>query len=221
MVKRKRNTAKRKNIKRQNVIQLALSLLIIILINIVSSFIFTRFDLTSEKRYTLSPATKKLLKNLNDIVFFRVYLEGDFPAGFKHSHNETKEMLDEFRAYSPFIQYEFINPSANKDKKVADDTYKLLMEKGLEPTNLQVKNTGGISQQIIFPAAMVSYKDHELPMQLLMSQLGAPAEEQLNNSIQALEYNLSNTIRKLTINIKPKIAFIEGHGELINILQAI
>ncbi len=212
MVKNKKDI--KKNIKRQNMIQLSLSLLIIILINIISSFVFTRIDLTSEKRYTLSPATKNLLKNLKDIVFFRVYLEGEFPAGFKRLHNETKEMLDEFRAYSGNIQYEFVNPSANKDGKATNDTYKLLMEKGLEPTNLQVKSNGGTSQQIIFPAAIVAYKDRELPLQLLMTQMGAPAEEQLNNSIRALEYNLSNTIRKLTVVVKPKVAFIEGQGEL-------
>ena len=135
---------KKKNIKKNNIIQLGLSLLIIIFVNVISSYVFTRFDLTSEKRYSLSPATKKLLKNLNDIVFFKVYLEGDFPAGFKRLHNETKEMLDEFRAYTDNIQYEFIDPSSNKSKKAANDTYKLLVEKGLEPTNLQVNNKGGI-----------------------------------------------------------------------------
>ena len=135
-------TTKKKNIKRNNIIQLGLSLLIIIFVNVISSYVFTRFDLTSEKRYSLSPATKKLLKNLNDIVFFKVYLEGDFPAGFKRLHNETKEMLDEFRAYTDNIQYEFIDPSSNKNKKATNDTYKLLVEKGLEPTNLQVNNKG-------------------------------------------------------------------------------
>lgn len=205
---------KKSNIKRNNLIQLSLSLLVIILINIISSFVFTRFDLTSEKRYSLSPATKKLLHDLNDIVYFKVYLEGDFPAGFKRLHNETKEMLDEFRAYSDKIQYEFINPSSGSNKKAVNDTYKLLIEKGLQPTNLQVKNTGGASQQIIFPSAIVSYRENEMPLQLLMSQYGSTPETQLNNSIQALEYNISNTIRKLTVKIKPSIAFITGNGEL-------
>ena len=205
---------KKKNIKRNNIFQLGLSLLIIIFINVISAYVFTRFDLTSEKRYSLSPATKKLLTGLNDIVFFKVYLEGDFPAGFKRLHNETKEMLDEFRAYSDNIQYEFIDPSSNKNKKATNDTYKLLVEKGLNPTNLQVNNKGTSSQQIIFPAAIVTYRNKEIPLQLLMTQMGAPAEEQLNNSIQALEYNISNTIRKLTVRNKPKVAFIQGHGEL-------
>jgi ABC-2 type transport system permease protein len=207
-------------IKRNNIIQLLLSLLIIILFNLISSFIFTRFDLTSEKRYTLSPATKQLLKNLDDIVFFKVYLEGDYPAGFKRLHNETKEMLDEFRAYSDNIHYEFINPSEGNNKKTVNDTYRLLVEKGLQPTSLEVNNNTGTSKQLIFPSALVTYKNNELPLQLLMSQMGAPAEEQLNNSIQSLEYNIANSIRKLSVSFKPKIAFIRGQGELDKFLTA-
>ncbi len=205
---------KKKGIKQQNITQLILSLIIIILINIISSFVFTRFDLTSEKRYTLSDATKNQLKNLDDIVYFKIYLEGDFPAGFKRLKNETKEMLDEFRAYSDNIQYEFINPLKNKDKKSINKIYKQLVEKGLEPTDLHVKNTGASSQQIIFPGALVSYKGKELALQLLITQIGTFPEAVLNNSIQVLEYNISSIIRKLTIIKKPKIAFITGHGEL-------
>ena len=89
---------------------MVLGLIVIISLNIIASFYFTRFDLTSEKRYTLSDATKTLIKELDDIVYFKVYLDGDFPAGFKNLRNETKEMLDEFRAYNKNIQYEFINP---------------------------------------------------------------------------------------------------------------
>ena len=205
---------KKKNIKRQNLIQLGLSLVFIILLNIVGSFVFTRFDLTSEKRYTLSDATKKMLKNLDDIVYFKIYLEGDFPAGFKRLHKETQEMLDEFRAYSKNVQYEFINPSANPNKKIVENLYKQLMTKGLTPTNLQVKTKEGSSQQIIFPGAIVSYEERDVPLTLLNSQVGVPAEEVLNNSIQALEYNIASAIKKLTVKEKPSVAFIEGHGEL-------
>ena len=88
-------TDKKKNIKRSNIIQLFLGIVIIMLVNIIAGFIFTRFDLTAEKRYSLSPATKKILKGLKDDVLFKVYLEGDLPPGFRRLANETKEMLDE------------------------------------------------------------------------------------------------------------------------------
>jgi ABC-2 type transport system permease protein len=204
----------RKNIKRNNLFQLASGIVIILLVNIIGYFAFTRFDLTSERRYSLSEPTRKLLKSLDDIVYFQVYLEGEFPAGFKRLKRETREMLDQFRAYSDNIQYEFINPSASPDQKENNEVYRRLVERGLNPTDLQVKTSDGQSQQIIFPGAIVTYKNKELPLELLISQMGVSPEEVLNNSIQNLEFNLANTIRKLTVSIKPKIAFIQGHGEL-------
>jgi len=202
---------------RSNLIQLVLGLIIIVLINIISSFVFTRFDLTSEGRYSLSSATKELLSEVDDIIYFKVYLDGDFPAGFKRLRRETREMLDEFRAYSNNIEYEFINPSVSEDAKTRNSIYEQLITKGLNPTDLQVKSKGGMSQQIIFPGAIVSFKGKEMPLQLLISQVGVPPEGVLNSSIQALEFNIANAIKKLTVKSKMKIAFIEGHGELSEI----
>jgi len=202
--------------KRNSLVQLVLGIVIIILANIIGSFVFTRFDLTSEKRFSLSPATKELLKKTDDIVYFRVYLEGDFPAGFKRLRNSTKEMLDEFRAYNKNIQYEFVNPSQSNDEKERNDTYQLLTEKGLQPTDLQVSTKGGRKQQVIFPGAIVNYKSNELAVELLNSQIGISPEEVLNNSIQALEFRLAGAIRDLTVVMKPRVAFIRGHGELGN-----
>jgi len=207
-------TDKKRNIRRSNITQLILGLIIIFLINIISSFVFTRADLTSERRYSLAPATKKLLKELKDVVFFKVYLEGDLPLGFRRLANETKEMLDEFRAYSNNIQYEFVDPSTNPNAKERNDAYRLLIERGLQPTDLRVNKKGQSSQLIIFPGAIVSFKTREVPMQLLMTQVGQEPAKVLNNSIQSLEYNLASTIQQLNKTFKPRIAFIQGHGEL-------
>jgi ABC-2 type transport system permease protein len=205
---------KKKNIKWGNITWLLLSMAIIILLNIIASFVFTRFDLTAEKRYSLAPATKKLLKKLDDVVFFKVYLYGDLPPGFQRLSNETREMLDEFRAYSENIQYEFVNPSENPNAKDRNDAYRLLVERGLQPTDLRVNDKGASSQRIIFPGAMVSYHGKEIPIQLLMAQLQQDPNKVLNNSIQSLEYNLASAIKNLTTAIKPRIAIIEGQGEL-------
>ena len=102
---------KRKNLKKSQLVSFFVILVLIVVINVIGSFVFTRFDLTAEKRYTLSETTKDALRQLDDYVYFKVYLEGDFPPGFKKLRRETKEMLDEFRAYSKYIDYEFINPS--------------------------------------------------------------------------------------------------------------
>jgi ABC-2 type transport system permease protein len=205
---------KKRDVKRNNLIQLGFGIMIIVLINVIGFYVFTRFDLTSEKRYSLSKPTIKTLKNLEDIVFFQIYLEGEFPAGFKRLRRETREMLDQFRAYSDNIEYEFINPSASLDQQEREAVHQQLSERGLNKTILNVKTKDGSSQQIIFPGAIVSYKNKEIPLELLNSQMGVPPEEVLNNSIQNLEFNFVSAIRKLSVVTKPAIAFIEGHGEL-------
>lgn len=205
---------KKRNIRQAEIIQILLILAGIVIVNVISSYLFTRFDLTSEKRYTLSDATKEILTELDDIVYFKVYLEGEFPAGFKRLKRETRELLDEFRAYNKNIQYEFINPSASEDPEERNNTYQLLMQAGLNPTNLQVKTKTGLDQQVIFPGTIINYRNKEVPVELLDAQINVPPEAVLNNSIQNLEFKFANAIDQLSRKVKPSIAFIEGHGEL-------
>ena len=206
---------KHKNIKVQNLLQLVLVAGIIILANIISSYVFTRMDLTGDKRFTISEASKKTLGKLKDVVFVRVYLEGDFPPGFQKLHDATREMLDELRNYSNGnLEYEFINPSSNPDREERNKFYHQLAEKGLQPTNLESKSNEGTSQKIIFPGALISFSTQEVPVQLLKDQIGVSNVQMLNNSIQNLEYEIVNGIKKATDPYKPAIAFIEGQGEL-------
>lgn len=205
---------RRRSLKSQNIIRLILLLLILAGVNIISSFVFTRFDLTSEKRFTLSPVTKNLVANLKDVVYVKIYLDGDFPPAFKRLQSATREMLDELRAYSNGnIEYEFINPSENPDQQERNKLYQQLVSRGIQPTNLQAQNKEETSQQIIFPGAIVTYQGQELPLMLLQDQIGSSPEQMLNNSVQGLEYGFGNIIRKLTNKIPFQIAFIEGHGE--------
>lgn len=207
---------KRKNLKKSQLVSFLITLVLIVVINVIGSFVFTRFDLTAEKRYTLSETTKETLRQLDDYVYFKVYLEGDFPAGFKKLRRETKEMLDEFRAYSKYIDYEFINPSEGSDRNEIEEGYKLLYQAGLNPTNVIDQNPDGSTKQmIIWPGTLVSYgNDTEIAVDLLENQLGQSSEEALNASMQNLEFRLLDAIIKVTRAKKPSIAFIEGHGEL-------
>ena len=207
---------KRKNLKKNQIVTFLITIVIVVVVNVIGKYLFTRFDLTSEKRYTLSPTTKEILSNLNDYVYFKVYLEGDFPAGFKKLRRETKEMLDEFRAYSKYIDYEFINPAESTDDAERNETYKLLYQSGLNPTEMVFRNSDGSSQQmVIWPGALVSYRnDTEIPIDLLENQIGQSSEEALNASMQNLEFRLIDAVKKVTRLQKPQIAFIEGHGEL-------
>jgi ABC-2 type transport system permease protein len=194
---------------------LGAALIIIVLLNFIGGFIFHRFDLTAEKRYSLNPATKKLLKNLDDVVYFKIYLEGDFPSGYKRLRDEFKLMLDQFRAYAgDNIQYTFINPNQSPDPAQQKDFYTQLIKQGLPPNTINVRTEDGEKQQVIFPGALVSFREKTLPLIALKSQIGISPEEMLNNSIQNLEYEIAYTIRKLQTDFRTKIAFIEGHGEL-------
>ena len=204
----------RKNLKKNQIIAFAITLAIIVVVNIIGSFVYTRFDLTSEKRYTLSDTSKEILRNLDDYVYFRIYLEGEFPAGFKKLRKETKEMLDEFRAYSKFIDYDFINPSESNDAAERNETYKILYQSGLNPTELAIQSKDGAQQIVIWPGALVSYKNKEMPLDLLDTQVGKSSEAALNNSVQNLEYKFITAIKDLSQLKKANVAFIEGHGEL-------
>lgn len=205
---------KKRDPKFDNITQLIAGLVIIVLLNIIGTYLFTRFDLTSEKRYTLSRSTKQLLRETDDIIYFKVYLEGDLPSEFKRLSRSTHEMLDEFRAYSDNIQYEFINPIASEDAKARKDIQDRLTEQGLTPTDIAVRTKDGQKQQSIFPGALVTYKGKTIPVSLLANKMGAAPKDIINNSIQALEYNILSSIRKLSTQSKPRIAFTQGHGEL-------
>lgn len=216
MVKQQENRKKWNARKKADVTNLVTGILIILLLNYISGFVFERFDLTSEKRYSLSEPTKNVLTKLDDDVLFKVYLEGAFPSGFKRLRDATFEMLTELRAYSDgdHIEFEFINPSENPDPEIRNNVYRELYKQGLRPTDLEIKDGDGISQKIIWPGVIVTYKGREAAVDLLQSRLGAGPEEVLNSSIENLEYVLSNSIQKLMEPVMPTIGFIEGHGEL-------
>lgn len=208
------NTTRNEN-KRKNILELFLLLLILFLIGYLSSFFFFRLDLTTEKRYTLSSDTKKILKQMDDVAYFKIYLEGDLPVGFNRLRNSLKEMLDEFRAYAGVnIEYEFIDPSEETDNKIRNEFYKQLYESGLNPVNLQVKEKNGAnSEKIIWPGISVSYLGRETVVNLLVNYQGYSPEANLNASEQQLEFNCINAVHSLMSNYKKRIAFIEGHRE--------
>jgi ABC-2 type transport system permease protein len=188
---------------------------IIVLVNFFGSFVFHRFDLTSEKRFSLSPASIDLVKNLEDVVFVRVYLDGELPSEFKRLKDATKEMLDEFRAYSRGqIEYEFIDPSESPDEKERIEVYKKLTKEGLQYNNIRVEEADKISEKIIFPGAVFAYQAQSRPLQLLKSQMGVDKEVMINTSIQQLEYEISSTIRKMVNVNEKRIAFIDEYSAL-------
>jgi ABC-2 type transport system permease protein len=207
---------KRRKIRNQHIVELVITLVIIFLLNFIGSSYYYRFDLTTEKRYTLSPATKEILTGLDDIVYIKVYLDGELPSGFIRMKTAISELLDEFRWYSPAnIRYNFIDPLEDPDPGIRRNITAQLYKSGLQPTNIQVKQKDGSTmQKIIFPGAIISYAGVDIAVNLLKNNPGFDAEVNLNNSIQALEYEFISMIRNLNNEKVEKVAFIEGHGEL-------
>ena len=203
--------------KRQLIAETAIKAAILLLIGILSSYFHARFDLTADRRYSLSRPTKQMLQRIDDEILFRVYLDGELPAGFKRLQNSVREMLDEFRAYGgDNIQYEFVDPTENPNQQARERIFRELYQKGLDPTNLQVKEKdGSSSQKLIFPGIMVSYQGRDVAVNILKNHVSATAEANLQTSIQSLEYDLTFAINQLLNPESPIIGFLRGHGELL------
>lgn len=192
----------------------------IVLLNIAASFVFFRLDLTEEKRYSLSDATQSLLENLSvedsTDVFVKVYLDGEeLPAGFERLKRAVTETLEEFKIHGGTnINYKFINPNAETDKKKREEFYMELVKKGINPTNVVDNKNGRQIENIIFPYALVSAGGYEIPVLLLKGTQGKTAEEKLNQSNENVEYELATAIRKLTLKERKKIGFLAEFTKL-------
>jgi len=179
-----------------------------------AGFLFFRLDITQEKKYTLAPSTNTLLGELPDIVYIKLYLDGDLPASYLKLQKEIREMINEFRMVAgDNVQYEIINPSEHSNDKAKYDFYRQLAKKGVLPVSISENEQEGVSQKILFPGAILSYRGKEVPVNFLKSRMGAGTDEIVNASVETIEYELSNGIRKLTRTEKEKIAFLEGQGE--------
>ena len=207
----------RKTGKRSDILFFLMLTGVILSLNYIGSVKFFRIDLTAEQRFSLSDSTKAILRNLDDVVYVQCYLEGeDFPAGIKRLRNETREMLNEFRAYAGSnLEYEFINPFSDPDKTAQQKIIMQLVEDGLQPTNLQLQEEDGSKQSLIFPGALFSYKGRTVPLNLLRSQVNRDQEVVLNESIESLEYEFAKAIYILKGGATRKnLGLTVGHEEV-------
>lgn len=193
-------------------------LLAVIGVNILGSYVYFRVDLTAEKRYSLHTTTKEMLKKLDKELIVKIYLESDnLPIQFARLQKALTELLAEFDQYTKEdIFISFINPTEATDKEKRYSMYKYLQELGLKPFELQQSDVDSKESLLLFPSMVVSYNGMETGVNLLKKEATVLPGSELNiqNSIQSLEYELSNAIKKLSENQTRKVAFIEGHGEL-------
>ncbi len=205
----------KKNVFKNNKWNLAIVILGLIAINIIASFLYFRIDLTSEKRYSLSPTTKNVLKNLDDYVYFQVFLNGNLSPSYKRLQKTIIETLDEFKAYNKrLIKYDLIDPAKGKDEATLRNYLKELEYRGLVPSIDYEMSETGTSENVVWPCAIVTYKGREIPINFIYSNIPGSKEELINDAIENTEYKLIDGIYRITLQEKSKIAFIKGHGEL-------
>ncbi|MCA0931087.1 gliding motility-associated ABC transporter substrate-binding protein GldG [Lutimonas saemankumensis] len=178
--------------------------IVLVGLNIAGSFYYKRYDLTHDKRYTLSDETKRLISEIEKPLSIKVYLQGSFPAEFKRLQLETNQLLQEFNEINELIQFRFIDPMSSS---------KELVKKGLQPSRLTVQEDGKVSEEVIFPWAVVNYGNQEENVPLLVSALAPSQEQQLQNSIENLEYEFSNAIHKISQGKSKTIAVLKGNGQ--------
>lgn len=204
----------RRILRKQNIIQALLILLLIVVFNVLSSMVFFRLDLTKEKRFTITPISKSILKNLEDIVYIEVYLESDdLPVELVRYRKVVKEFLDNFSSYSNKVEVVFKNPFQEDDPNYNQEMYWQLYNKGLNPTYISQSNDGGKSEKMVFAAALVKYGGKEYPVNLINNNLTAGSDFK-GLSETELERDFIHAIWMLTGRELQKVAFLEGHKEL-------
>lgn len=199
--------------KRRTLLGLLAVIGIVVIVNILSSFFFYRIDLTKDKRHSLSKSTIEMLKNLEDRVYFRVYLKGkDQPADYQLFAKQVEQMLQTFRSYSKNVYYEFIDPIEGKTNEEINGILGEFVKKGLEPIPISREDAGGYSTHVVIPGAIVSYRNREYPAKVVVAD--PSGADWLKYSNEELEYNLVAPVRRLLKTEKPKVAYLDGHGEL-------
>lgn len=201
-----------KTTKNQNLQKFAMTLVVIIAINLLGHFVFKRFDLTRDQRYTLSETSADIINRVAEPLVIDVFLEGQFPPEFRRLQLETKQLLEEFSAYNANIKFNFVNPMENEEESV--ENMRMLYSKGLTPINITVDDKGKQSQEVVFPWAIANYGEKSAKIQLLKNMMGASTQEKVVSSVQHLEYAVAEAIQKLTTEKTKKIAVIKGVGQL-------
>ncbi len=190
-----------------------LLLFILFIINYLASLFHARLDLTKEKRYTLSKATKNLLQELDDEVQIDVFLKGDFPSGFRKLATSTKEFLGLLKdRNSDHIRYRFISPldEMSDGKTIYGDS---LVKMGAVPINLTVQKKSGESSNIIFPVAVLHYKNTQALVNLYPGASGRISQDEINSAEALMEYQFAHTLDKVIHEQKPSIGYAVGNGE--------
>ncbi|WP_348655438.1 gliding motility-associated ABC transporter substrate-binding protein GldG [uncultured Roseivirga sp.] len=192
-----------------------LAFVLLLVFNILAANFFYRYDLTEDKRYTLKPATKELLRQLEAPMTIEVLLAGDLPSGFERFRRAIKQTIEEFDVYKPgAINYFFVDPSAAEDAKTRNENIAYLMSQGFEPTRVFDTQDGKQIQKIIFPYVIVRYDGQAAGILLFKGAKGGNPNETINMAIENIEFELAVGIQRLANLNRKNIGMVRGHNEL-------
>lgn len=185
---------------------------IIVMLNLAGHFVFKRFDLTADKRYTLSQTSLNIVADVKEPLYIDVFLEGDFPGEFKKLQTETQQLLEEYKSQNSNIIFQFVNPLENEEEK--DSIMQSFVQRGLTPVNVTVNDKGQQTQEVVFPWAIATCGNRSVKVPLLKNMLGASTAEKVVSSVQHLEYAFANAINTVSKAKQKKVVIINGNGEL-------
>jgi gliding-associated putative ABC transporter substrate-binding component GldG len=185
---------------------------LLVVFNFAGNFFFKRFDLTADKRYTLSETSLTIIKEIKEPMYVDVFLEGNFPGEFKKLQTETQQLLEEFKAYNPNIIFQFVNPLEKEGER--EKIMQSFFDRGLTPLNVTMDEKGKQTQEVVFPWAVVSYGNKSTKVPLLKNMMGASTAQKIVSSVQHLEYAFANAFNTVSKTREKKIAILKGNGEL-------
>ncbi|MEC8634284.1 MAG: gliding motility-associated ABC transporter substrate-binding protein GldG, partial [Bacteroidota bacterium] len=200
---------------REQVIEWVLSTAIAGVVAWGCSFASFQLDFTEEKRFTMTEATQSLLESLEDEVFVTCYLTGDYPAQWKRLERAIRYQLEDMAAWSGGnLRFQFVDIYEIDDRQTIGQNEEKLVEQGLNYSRIAFTESGAQAFKTIWPAALISYQGKTEPVQFFRSEIPEPTESMIQGSINSLEYEVSRAMRKLIAQERPRIALIQGHGEL-------
>ncbi|KJJ39163.1 gliding motility protein GldG [Aequorivita vladivostokensis] len=194
---------------KKNIVSIAVLVGGLLLLNVLGNYFYKRFDLTQDKRFTLSAEAKEIVDYVDSPIIVDVFLKGNFPPEFRRLQSETEQLLEEFSAYNSNIKFDFINPTEK-----GNEAFQSQFEKfGLTPAQVSVTESGKQSTELVYPWALAHHDGKTVKIPLLKNQLGATSEERVNSSLQNLQYAFADGFKKLATQKSKKIAVLKGNGE--------
>ena len=207
-----------KKLFQNSISKVVIALVCLLVVNYIAKQWHTRIDLTQDKRYTLSEVSKKTLAKIQNPIVIDVLLKGNIPTEFKKLQTETIQLLDEYAAANNNIIVNFVNPLEGEEHP--ESVIQELINNGYQPLQITQNEAGKSSIEYIFPWAVISDGKKSERVRLFVNKLGATDQEQVQNSVQKLEYNFTDALYKFALDIKKKIAILRSNGALEDIYMA-